>query len=68
MKVLYMGTDSRGIDLEPKRDASAWNSFFFVSFMIMGSQFILNLFVGIVIDNFNKIKEKELGNIFLTES
>jgi len=35
--------------------------------MIIGSQFILNLFVVIVIDNFNKIKEKELGNVFLTE-
>ena len=34
--------------------------------MIIGSQFILNLFVGVVIDNFNKIKEKEMGNFFLT--
>jgi hypothetical protein len=32
--------------------------------MIVGSQFIINLFVGVVIHNFNKIKEKEeLGNI-----
>ena len=36
--------------------------------MIIGSQFIINLFVGVVIDNFNTIKEKEeLGNMFVTE-
>jgi len=36
--------------------------------MIIGSQFIMNLFVGVVIDNFKTIKEKqELGNMFVTE-
>ena len=40
---------------------------YFVSFMIIGSQFIINLFVGVVIDNFNKIKEQdEMGNCFVT--
>lgn len=35
--------------------------------MIFGSQFILNLFVGVIMDNFNKIKEKEeLGSLFVT--
>jgi hypothetical protein len=68
LTVMYNGTDSRGIDLEPSKNTRVYQCLFFVAFMIMGSQFILNLFVGIVIDNFNKIKEKELGNIFLTES
>lgn len=41
---------------------------FFVLFMIIGSQFILNLFVGVIMDNFNKIKEKEdMGGMFVTE-
>lgn len=41
---------------------------YFVAFMIIGSQFIINLFVGVVIDNFNKIKEKdEMGNNFVTQ-
>lgn len=36
--------------------------------MILGSQFILNLFVGVIMDNFNKIKEKEeMGSLFVTE-
>lgn len=39
--------------------------------MIIGSQFIINLFVGVVIDNFTKIKEKEeMGGkgVFVTDS
>ena len=39
--------------------------------MIIGSQFIINLFVGVVIDNFTKIKEKEeMGGkgVYITDS
>ena len=68
LTVMFNGVDSAGIDYEPKRDNKLFAILFFVGFMIVGSQFILNLFVGVVIDNFNKIKEKELGNVFLTES
>lgn len=67
MKVMYQGIDSKGPGLQPERNHREYTIIFFVSFMIIGSQFILNLFVGVVIDNFNKIKEKELGNFFLTE-
>lgn len=41
---------------------------YFIGFMIIGSLFIMNLFVGVVIDNFNKIKEKEeLGSSYVTD-
>ena len=37
--------------------------------IVVGSMLIFNLFVGVVIDNFNKIKtNEELGNMFVTES
>jgi Na+/glutamate symporter len=40
---------------------------FFVLYMIVGSLFVMNLFVGVVIDNFNKIKDKEEnGGGFMT--
>ena len=42
-------------------------SIYFIVFIIIGSQFIFNLFVGVVIDNFNRIKEQEeMGNNFVT--
>lgn len=65
---MYSGIDSRGVGLQPKENANVYVIAFFLAFMVMGSQFIINLFVGVVIDNFNAIKEQEeLGNMFVTE-
>lgn len=37
--------------------------------MVVGFLFLMNLFVGVIIDNFNKIKEQnEVGGIFVTDS
>lgn len=41
---------------------------FFVMFMIVGSMFILNLFVGVVISTFNNEKERLGKNYLLTET
>ena len=66
--VMWDGIDSVGSEMQPKKYARTWVIIYIVSFMIIGSQFIINLFVGVVIDNFNKIKEKEeLGSMFVTE-
>lgn len=66
--VMYNGIDSVGLDMEPKPNNNTWLVIYFVAFMIIGSQFIINLFVGVVIDNFNTIKEREeLGNTFVTD-
>ena len=35
-----------------------WNYLFFVAFIIFGSFFTLNLFFGVIIDNFNTLKKK----------
>jgi len=68
VQVMYSGIDSRGVGLQPKKNANVPIIIFFVAFMIIGSQFIINLFVGVVIDNFNTIKQREeLGNMFVTE-
>ena len=40
------------------------NNIYFVASIMMGNMFILNLFVGVIIDNFTMIKE-ELGGIKL---
>jgi hypothetical protein len=66
--VMWDGIDSVGTEMQPKKNARYWVIIYIVTFMIIGSQFIINLFVGVVIDNFNKIKEKEeLGSMFVTE-
>ena len=69
MSIMYNGIDATGIDLQPKENNNIFFALFFIAFMVVGSMLILNLFVGVVIDNFNKIKiNEELGNMFVTES
>ena len=57
-----------GMQMNPETDRTPLMAIYFVVFMIFGSQFILNLFVGVIMDNFNKIKDKEeLGSLFVTD-
>jgi hypothetical protein len=66
---MYRAIDSKEIGMQPKFNSSPYFVGFYVAYMIVGSLFISNLFVGVVIDNFNKIKEKnELGSAFVTET
>ena len=66
---MYGGIDATEINMQPKVNNNIFFALFFIAFMVVGSMLILNLFVGVVIDNFNKIKtNEELGNMFVTES
>jgi hypothetical protein len=70
--VMNMGIDSvppvNGVEQQPIEHRNEFYLGYFILYMIFGSQFILNLFVGVIMDNFNKIKDKqEWGNLFMTE-
>ena len=71
LDVLYVLTDSRGVDMQPIRmddDEVNWApTVYFIIVIVMWNFLFLNLFVGVTIDSFNKIKQKsETGSIFLT--
>ena len=53
--VMYNGVDSRSPELAPKRDHNPPIAFFFVAFEIVANFFILNLFIGIILDNFARL-------------
>lgn len=61
---MYQAIAAAGIDKEPEKGRNPGWAYFFICFMIVGSFFILNLFVGIVINTFNREKEV-LGKNFL---
>eukprot|EP00746_Dinoflagellata_sp_MGD_P070983 gnl/MRDRNA2_/MRDRNA2_28979_c0_seq1.p1 gnl/MRDRNA2_/MRDRNA2_28979_c0~~gnl/MRDRNA2_/MRDRNA2_28979_c0_seq1.p1 ORF type:complete len:1603 (-),score=314.70 gnl/MRDRNA2_/MRDRNA2_28979_c0_seq1:143-4951(-) len=65
--VMYSGADARGYHKEPVRDAQQIWALFFVAFIFIGSFFILNLCVGVIVDNFNSIK-KDGDEILLTDA
>lgn len=50
--------DARGVDLQPQREANLYAYIYFVIFIVCGSFFTLNLFIGVIIDNFNMLKKK----------
>uniref|UniRef100_A0A8C3TPJ8 Sodium channel protein n=1 Tax=Catharus ustulatus TaxID=91951 RepID=A0A8C3TPJ8_CATUS len=53
---------------QPDMENSLYMYLYFVVFIIFGSFFTLNLFVGVIIDNFNQQKKKISGeDIFMTE-
>jgi hypothetical protein len=65
--VMYAAIDQRGIDTQPIRDSNMLWAIFFIFFLIIGAFFLLELFVGVTIDNFNKIREKT-GRGLMTEA
>ncbi|KAK3595510.1 hypothetical protein CHS0354_021609 [Potamilus streckersoni] len=61
--------DIMGLDQQPEREVSIYFYLYFVLFIIFGSFFTLNLFIGVIIDNFNQQKKKAGGSLemFMTE-
>ncbi|XP_076837536.1 sodium channel protein type 2 subunit alpha-like [Brachyhypopomus gauderio] len=68
MEIMYAAVDSRGVEEQPIRETNLYMYLYFVIFIIFGSFFTLNLFIGVIIDNFNQQKRKIGGqDIFMTE-
>ncbi len=58
MEVMADAVDAREVDQQPDWEASLYNYFYFVIFIVCGSFFTLNLFIGVIIDNFNMLKKQ----------
>ncbi|XP_039093104.1 sodium channel protein type 10 subunit alpha isoform X3 [Hyaena hyaena] len=68
MDIMYAAVDARDVNLQPKWEDNVYMYLYFVIFIIFGGFFTLNLFVGVIIDNFNQQKKKLGGqDIFMTE-
>uniref|UniRef100_A0A8C2FPV2 Sodium channel protein n=1 Tax=Cyprinus carpio TaxID=7962 RepID=A0A8C2FPV2_CYPCA len=70
MDIMYSAVDSREVEMQPDYESNLYMYIYFVIFIIFGSFFTLNLFIGVIIDNFNQQKAKiSVGgtDIFMTE-
>ncbi|XP_052549120.1 sodium channel protein type 5 subunit alpha-like isoform X2 [Tympanuchus pallidicinctus] len=68
MDIMYAAVDSRECEEQPEWECNLYMYLYFVIFIIFGSFFTLNLFIGVIIDNFNQQKKKISGqDIFMTE-
>lgn len=60
---MLLGMGARGVDIAPDQDvrdapaAQTALSIFFIAWITVGAFFVINLFVGVVIDNFNELKD-----------
>ncbi|XP_035519839.1 sodium channel protein type 4 subunit alpha A isoform X2 [Morone saxatilis] len=67
MDIMYAAVDSREVEEQPSYEINLYMYIYFVIFIIFGSFFTLNLFIGVIIDNFNQQKKKFGDEIFMTE-
>uniref|UniRef100_A0A3B3TNE5 Sodium channel protein n=1 Tax=Poecilia latipinna TaxID=48699 RepID=A0A3B3TNE5_9TELE len=67
MDIMYAAVDSREVESQPMYEDNLYMYMYFVCFIIFGSFFTLNLFIGVIIDNFNQQKAKIRTDIFMTE-
>ncbi|XP_053732384.1 sodium channel, voltage-gated, type I-like, alpha isoform X1 [Synchiropus splendidus] len=69
MDIMYAAVDSQSkLDDQPEYEINLRMYMYFVVFIIFGAFFTLNLFIGVIIDNFNQQKRKLGGqDIFMTE-
>ncbi|XP_068916807.1 sodium channel protein para-like isoform X8 [Tenebrio molitor] len=58
IQIMNDAIDSRDLNKQPIRETNIYMYLYFVFFIIFGSFFTLNLFIGVIIDNFNEQKKK----------
>uniref|UniRef100_UPI00398E85C5 voltage-dependent T-type calcium channel subunit alpha-1H n=1 Tax=Pristiophorus japonicus TaxID=55135 RepID=UPI00398E85C5 len=59
VNIMYHGLDAIGIDKQPQRNHNPWMLLYFISFLLIVSFFVLNMFVGVVVENFHKCRQHQ---------
>ena len=67
VNVMYAAIDQTGQDMQPVRDNNRLWALFFIVFLVLGAFFILELFVGVIIENFSRLREIK-GQGVMTEA
>ena len=61
--IIYFLNSSLIIDvlclLQPKENFSQWRLLYFISFLLLVGFFVLNMFVGVVVENFHRCREEQ---------
>ncbi|XP_072560812.1 voltage-dependent T-type calcium channel subunit alpha-1H isoform X3 [Paramormyrops kingsleyae] len=59
VNIMYDGLDAVAVDQQPVRNHNPWMLLFFISFLLIVSFFVLNMFVGVVVENFHKCRQDQ---------
>ena len=56
---MYNGIDAVGVNMQPIKNNNEYMAFFVLIYLIMVGFFVVNMFVGVIIDNFHKCCEAQ---------
>ncbi|XP_073707811.1 voltage-dependent T-type calcium channel subunit alpha-1I [Garra rufa] len=59
VNIMYHGLDAVGINQQPVINNNPWMLLYFISFLLIVSFFVLNMFVGVVVENFHKCRQHQ---------
>lgn len=59
VNIMYTGLDAVGVDQQPIENYSEWRLIYFISFLLLVGFFVLNMFVGVVVENFHRCREEQ---------
>jgi voltage-dependent calcium channel T type alpha-1G len=59
VQIMYTGIDAVGVDKQPIENYNEWMLLYFISFLLLVGFFVLNMFVGVIIENFHKCREEQ---------
>uniref|UniRef100_A0A4X2L1Z1 Calcium voltage-gated channel subunit alpha1 H n=1 Tax=Vombatus ursinus TaxID=29139 RepID=A0A4X2L1Z1_VOMUR len=59
VNIMYDGLDAVGINQQPIQNHNPWMLLYFISFLLIVSFFVLNMFVGVVVENFHKCRQHQ---------
>ncbi|XP_065163665.1 voltage-dependent T-type calcium channel subunit alpha-1H isoform X3 [Atheta coriaria] len=59
VNIMYTGLDAVGVDQQPQINYSEWRLLYFISFILLVGFFVLNMFVGVVVENFHRCREEQ---------
>ncbi|KAM8889241.1 voltage-dependent T-type calcium channel subunit alpha-1G isoform 4-T4 [Synchiropus picturatus] len=57
--IMYDGLDAVGVDQQPRMNYNPWMLLYFISFLLIVAFFVLNMFVGVVVENFHKCRRHQ---------
>ncbi|CAF1073951.1 unnamed protein product [Rotaria sordida] len=59
VQIMYNGIDAVDVDMQPIRNYNEAKLIYFISFILSVSFFVLNMFVGVVIENFHNCRAQQ---------
>lgn len=55
---MHNGIDAVGVDQQPVKNYAEWRLAYFIPFLMLGGFLVLNMIVGVVVENFQRCRER----------